>query len=116
MKLDPLTKPRRKRKNEVLYHKLLQGKLDHLSQEEKKLIEPVLLKYMHVFHDDETNYFRGTEMVEHQILVEYMGCLESFRTFKIARHCVNLAGRGKCYSLVMSLTNCIAKTALPYLA
>ena len=46
----------------------------------------------------------------------YMGCPESFRTFKIARHCVDLAGCGKCYSLVMSLTNCVAKTALPYLA
>jgi hypothetical protein len=46
----------------------------------------------------------------------YMGCPESFRTLKIARHCVDLVGRGKCYSLVMSLTNCVAKTALPYLA
>jgi len=46
----------------------------------------------------------------------YMSCTESFRTLKIARHCVHLAGRGKCYSLVMSLTNCVAKTALPYLA
>ena len=36
-------------------------------------------------------------------LVAYMGCPESFRTFNIARHCVDLAGRGKCYSLVMSL-------------
>jgi len=46
----------------------------------------------------------------------YMGHPESFRTFKIAHHCIDLAGRGKCYSLVMSLTNCVAKTALPYLA
>jgi hypothetical protein len=38
-------KPRRKRKNEALYWKLLRGKLDHLPQEEKDLIEPVLLKY-----------------------------------------------------------------------
>jgi len=45
--------------------------------------------------------------------ITYMGCPESFRTFKIACHCVDLAGRGKCYSLVMSLTNCVAKTALP---
>ena len=43
-------------------------------------------------------------------------CPESFRTFKIARHCIDLAGRGKCYSLVMSLANWVAKTALPYLA
>jgi hypothetical protein len=32
---DPPTKPRRKRKNEALYHKVLQGKLDHLLQIEK---------------------------------------------------------------------------------
>jgi hypothetical protein len=38
-------KLRRKRKNEALYQKLLHGKLDHLSQEEKDLIEPVLPKY-----------------------------------------------------------------------
>ena len=41
----------------------------------------------------------------------YMGCPESFRTFKIDHHCVDLAGRDKCHSLVMSLTNCVAKTA-----
>jgi hypothetical protein len=46
----------------------------------------------------------------------YEGCPESVRTFKIARHCVDLAGRSKCYSLVMSLTNCVAKTTLLYLA
>jgi len=26
-----------------------------------------------------------------------MGCPESFQKFKIARHCVDLAGSGKCY-------------------
>ena len=31
---------------------------------------PVLLRYAHVFHDDETNDFKGTDMVEHQLLVE----------------------------------------------
>jgi hypothetical protein len=46
----------------------------------------------------------------------YVGCPESVRTLKIARHCVDLTGRGKCYSLVMSLMNCVAKTALLYLA
>ena len=46
----------------------------------------------------------------------YMGCSESFRTIKIAHHYVDLAGRGKWYSLVMSLANWVAKTALPYLA
>jgi hypothetical protein len=41
-------KPRRKRKNEALYQKLLHGKLDHLPQEEKDLIEPIILKYADV--------------------------------------------------------------------
>ena len=35
-------KPRRKRKNEALYQKLLHGKRDHLPQEEKDLVEPLL--------------------------------------------------------------------------
>jgi hypothetical protein len=63
------TKPRRKRKNEAFYHKLLQRKLDHTLQEEKNKTEPVLLKYAQVFHN-ETNDFKGTDMAEHKILVE----------------------------------------------
>ena len=62
-------KPRRQRKNEALYHKLLQGKLNHLSQDERQLIEPILLKYSHVFHDEDTNDFKCTDVMEHQILV-----------------------------------------------
>jgi hypothetical protein len=60
-------KPQRKRKNEALYRKLLNGKLDHLSQEDRELIEPILLKYAHVFHDEETNDFKGTNFMEHEI-------------------------------------------------
>jgi len=56
-------KPRRKRKNEALYSKLLRGKLDHLPQEEKDLIEPVLLKYANVFHYEDTNDFKGTDII-----------------------------------------------------
>jgi hypothetical protein len=44
-------KPERKKKNKALYNKLLNGKLDHLKQEDKELIEPILIKYAHVFHD-----------------------------------------------------------------
>jgi hypothetical protein len=47
---------------------------------------------------------------------KYVGCPERVRTLKIARQCTDLAERGKCYSLIMSLTNCVAKTALLYLA
>jgi hypothetical protein len=62
------TKLLRKRKNEALYYKLLQGTLNHWSQEERELIKSLLLKYAHVFHDDETNDFKATD-IEHQILV-----------------------------------------------
>jgi hypothetical protein len=62
-------KPPRKRKSEHLYNKLLQGKLDHLSQAERRHIEPVLMKYAHVFHDENTNDFKGTQVIQHQILV-----------------------------------------------
>ena len=52
-----------------MYEKLLRNKLDHLSREEKQILEPVLLKYAQVFHDEETNDFKGTNIVEHEILV-----------------------------------------------
>jgi hypothetical protein len=45
--------------NRPLYQKLLNGKLDHLTQADKELIEPLLLKYTHIFHDEGTNDFKG---------------------------------------------------------
>jgi hypothetical protein len=45
-------------KNQDLYRKLLAGKLDHLNLREKQLIEPVLQKYAHVFHDEDTNVLK----------------------------------------------------------
>ena len=49
---DPLSYKERKKRNESLYRKLLHGKLDHLPVKERQLIEPVLLKYAHLFHDE----------------------------------------------------------------
>jgi hypothetical protein len=63
-------KPPTKPKNELLYNKLLQGKLDHLSQAERRHIEPVLTKYAHAFHDESRIDFKGTQVIHHQILVE----------------------------------------------
>jgi len=57
-------------KNKTLYKKLLEGKLDHQSEDEKRTLEPVLLRYAHVFHDEQTNDFKGTAVIEHQILVD----------------------------------------------
>lgn len=49
--------------------KLLPGKLDHLSLEDRRHTEPILIKYVHVFHDEDENDFKCTKVVEHQILV-----------------------------------------------
>jgi len=38
-----------------------------LNHEDRELIEPILLKYAHVFHDKETNDFKGTNVIEHEI-------------------------------------------------
>ena len=62
---DSSTKPPRKLKNELLYNQLLQGKLDHLKPDERRRIEPVLMEYAHVFHDENTYDFKGTKIFEH---------------------------------------------------
>ena len=59
----------KKKRIQALCEKLLRNKLDHLSQEERQILEPVLLKYTHGLHDDETNDLKGTDIIEHQILV-----------------------------------------------
>jgi hypothetical protein len=34
------------------------------------VIEQVLIKYAHVFHDEESNDFKGTDVIEHQTVLE----------------------------------------------
>jgi len=69
-KSDLVNDRQRKRRSKLLYRKLLLGKLDLLSEEEKQVIEPVLMKYAHVFHDEDSNDFKGTNVIEHQIVLE----------------------------------------------
>jgi len=66
----PRAETGKRTKNEVFYRKLLEGKLDHLASEDRKKIEPVLLKYAHFLHDEESNDFIATELVEHEINLE----------------------------------------------
>ena len=42
-------------------------KLAHLSSAERKIIEPVLIKYALIFHDDEINDFKSTSVAVHKI-------------------------------------------------
>jgi hypothetical protein len=66
----PLSYRQMESKNKTLYKKLLEGKLDHLSEDDRLTLQPVLLRYAHVFHDEQTNDFEATHMIEHQILVD----------------------------------------------
>ena len=68
--------PLEREKNKTLYNKHLHRKLDHLTPEEKVHIEPVLIKYARVFHDEESNDFKGTTVIEHHITV---GDVQSIR-------------------------------------
>jgi hypothetical protein len=61
-----MTSQQRKKRNMAPNQKLLQRKLDHLTKEERELIEPVLLEYSHVFCDEESNDFKDTDVIEHQ--------------------------------------------------
>ena len=47
----------------------MQNKIDHLPPEDREILEPVLVKHAHVFHYEETNDFKGTDVIEHEILV-----------------------------------------------
>jgi hypothetical protein len=63
-----VAKAPRQIRNEGLNDKLLQGKLDHLKEEDRQHIEPVLKRYIHVFHG-EVNDFKGSDVIEHEIPV-----------------------------------------------
>ena len=45
----------------------VRGRLAHLSPEDREVLEPVLYRYAHVFHDEEKNDFKGTDLVQHRI-------------------------------------------------
>jgi hypothetical protein len=50
------------------FRKYLHGVLGLFSSEEQGVMEPVLRKYRHVFHLDENSQFKGTDLVDHQIV------------------------------------------------
>jgi hypothetical protein len=45
----------------------VRSKLVHLSPADQKVMESVLYRYAHVFHDEEPNDFKGTGVVQHKI-------------------------------------------------
>ena len=53
---------------ESKYTEYLEGVLGHFTGKETAVLKPVLRKYRHVFHDDETAEFQGTDLVEYRII------------------------------------------------
>jgi hypothetical protein len=76
-------------RNKALSEKLLKGKLDNLSEEERASIEHVLLRYAHLFHDEDSNDYKGTDVIEHRILTG------DPRSIKRPRYRVPYALKGK---------------------
>jgi hypothetical protein len=52
------------------FRKYLNEKLAHLSSDEKEIIEPVLIQYAEIFHNEENNDFKSTKIIEHRIETE----------------------------------------------
>jgi hypothetical protein len=50
------------------FRRYLHDVLGHLSNEEIGVMDPVLSRYNHLFHLDENSPFKGTDLVEHQIV------------------------------------------------
>jgi hypothetical protein len=73
-----------RKRNDALYRQLLRGKLNHLPEEDRRLIEAVLRKFAHVFQDDQSNDYKGTDAAEHQIQLEDAHPIETpvTRTFR----------------------------------
>ena len=59
---------KRDAKTESKYSEYLDSVLGHLTRKERAVLGPVLRKYRHVFHDDESAEFKGTDLVEHRII------------------------------------------------
>jgi len=49
------------------FKKHIDGKLAHLSHAERKIKEPLLIKYAGVLHDDEDNDFKSSNIAVHKI-------------------------------------------------
>jgi hypothetical protein len=51
-----------------VFDEYLSDKLGHLNTEEMAVMEPMLKKYRHVFHQEGSNEFKGTDLAEHEIV------------------------------------------------
>jgi hypothetical protein len=64
----PVSEPRRgtpRVKIDASFRSYLNDKLSHLTQEERTVLEPVLVKYRRTFYVEGSNDFRGTDLLIH---------------------------------------------------
>jgi len=50
-----------------VFKKHVDVKLEHLSRAQRKIIEHVPIKYAGIFHENDGNDFKGTDVVVHKI-------------------------------------------------
>jgi hypothetical protein len=53
------------------FKKYIDEKLAHLSSAERKILDPVLIKYARISYEDEDNDFKSTSVVVHKIVTGY---------------------------------------------
>jgi hypothetical protein len=51
-----------------VFDEYLSDKLGHLNTEERVVMEPLLKEYRHVFHQEGSNEFKGTDLAENEIV------------------------------------------------
>jgi hypothetical protein len=51
-----------------VFNEYLSDKLGHLNTEERAVMEPLLKKYRHVFNQEGSDEFKGTDLAEHEIV------------------------------------------------
>jgi hypothetical protein len=59
----------RRKESSENFTKFVTEKLAHLTNKERSVMEPVLLRHHYVFHEEGSNDFKGTDLVEHQIIM-----------------------------------------------
>ena len=62
------------------YSEYLEGALGHLTRKERAVLEPVLRKYRHVFHDDEATEFNPLPALTYQSVLDLNAACRSKRT------------------------------------
>jgi len=71
----------------------------HLNPQERSVLEPILVKYRHVFHKDGSNKFRGTDLAEHKIITG------EARPIRKSQYRVPLALRKEMYNQIQDMLN-----------